>query len=192
MRNCGALQLLYISGNMLTGVLPDWMGSLCQLTELGVGDNMFEQLPRTLAKLTRLTWLSAYNNRLSVCVVHGCIVVLQPIGVCGCWCIYVVLCLPCTNMCLIARSCVPPSSSHSLISHRLCVLSDFKQGKLPAGLANLAQLTLLDLSLNRFSSSAVPDLPIWTNLTTCALELNPFACPLPTWMQTFDCQATCN
>ena len=67
-------------------------------------------------------------------------------------------------------------------------------GVIPAGLTKLTQLTVMDLSNNQLTGSAINGtLPWYCTIPSqcgCSLNNNPFKCPLFAWMSQV-CQATC-
>lgn len=61
---CSRLEILYLGGNILTGIPPE-MGYLRKLRALNLCNNQLESLPCTLNKLSLLHSLSLHNNKLT-------------------------------------------------------------------------------------------------------------------------------
>ena len=69
------MQELYIDGNQIS-VLPDEIGYLREITELGLLNNQLVEIPRTIGHLTKLKCLHAEGNKIELYLRDNCFATL--------------------------------------------------------------------------------------------------------------------
>lgn len=70
MSQMNSLECLCLSGNQLAA-LPEWLGSLPNLKELFVDNNVLEEIPNRLTLSKSLSMISVCSNRLSYLPLNG-------------------------------------------------------------------------------------------------------------------------
>jgi Leucine-rich repeat (LRR) protein len=154
--NLTALTQVGLGGNRLT-VLPESLGNLTALTWLGLSGNQLQALPESIGRLTALTWLDLANNQLSALPQWvGGLTTLRELDLTR------------------NRLTVLPDSLGDLTALTRLILTENQLTELPDSLGTLTALTRLDLAGNQLTA-----LPEWLSNPIAGESMNA---PLQAWI----------
>ena len=150
----------------LTGPIPPELGSLANLTWLGLSRNALSgPIPPELGSLANLTWLNLEFNELTGPIPPelGKLVNLQWLG------------LGKNNL----TGPIPPELGSLAELTGLSLWGNQLSGPIPPELGNLANLTWLNLEFNELTGPIPPELGNLANLTSLSLSGNALSGPIP-------------
>ncbi|KAJ4969466.1 hypothetical protein NE237_016167 [Protea cynaroides] len=160
------LTLLHLFQNQLTGVIPDELCSLVNLTNLDLSINYLTgPIPVGFQYLTELLQLQLFNNSLSGSIPPGLGIYSQ---------LWVVD---------LSANQLTGQIPYYLCRHSNLILlnlgSNMLNGNIPTGVTNCKSLVQLRLSGNRLRGSLPSDLCKLVNLSVVELDSNRFSGPIP-------------